>query len=316
MTVANDNGAIKSVNAEQDETAAFTYAHKIGNFSSGLSVKYLHSVLVQNYTATAEAIDIGVMRKVSSRFNLGVSALNFGNKVTYITDGDSLASSLNAGGSFLLTPNRNFSTSLLVNASYMTTQKDFVPGAGLQTLVGPLAVRIGYRRLGGATQFTAGAGFALGRTNIDYAFGLIENLDLQNKISVSMHFGPSATVMPTTIARPIEEQSGNLQVAQEKPAKKDNSQDTASAAPVERTVTETPVATHSLGGDTVLRAPRQHRRVYVVQEGDTLASIAQQELGDKRQWKAIYSANKHLIDDPAAIEIGMRIVIPSQADNQ
>ena len=299
---------------ETDQTISGTFSRRLnGNLSIGFSAKYLHSTLVDQYTATDYAADLGLLAKVSSRLSIGVSALNYGNKVTYIDQGDPLDSSLNLGSAYLLIPNKSFSTSLLLNAAYMTTEQQFAPSAGLQTVVGPLAVRVGYRKTGSTGQFDAGAGFVLGRTSIDYAFGLINSLDLTNKISVSLHFGP--TIVPTTIARAIEEPR-NLQVAQEKPAKKDNAQDTASAAPVERTVTETPVATHSLGGDTILRAPRQQRRVYIVQEGDTLASIAQTELGDKRQWKAIYSANKHLIDDPAAIEVGMRIVIPTTSNNQ
>jgi hypothetical protein len=316
LDITNENGTTTSVKAEEDVTTALTYAHKIGNLSLGIAGKYLKSTLAGTYSAHAEAVDVGVLARMSSRLSLGAAIQNYGTKLTYLSEGDNLPRRASIGGSYLLFPSQSFSTSLLFNASYLSNEKEMSPGLGLQTLVGPLAIRAGYQKTGDSSQFSAGAGFALGRTSIDYAFGLMNQLDTQHKISVAMHFGPSATAMPTTIARPIERAPVNLQVARKKPAKSKATMETASAAPVERTVTETPVRAHSLGGDTVLRAPRQVRRVYVVREGDTLASIAQDELGDKRQWKAIYSANKHLIDDPAAIEVGMRIVIPTTSDNQ
>jgi len=315
IDLVNDNGTTSSVKAQEDMSAKLAYAHQWNNISFGLAGTYLHSTLAGIYTATAFSGDIGLLARVSSRLSIGASALNYGTQLKYISEGDTLPETLRVGGSFLLLPGRSMSTSLLLDGSYMNNEKQFAPGVGLETLIGPLAVRAGFRKLGDSSQFSAGAGFALGSTSIDYAFGLINQLDTHQKISVSMHFGPTATSVPTTIAQPIEQPNRNLQVAQDKTDTKKDTQE-ASAAPVERTVTETPAKAHSLGGDTILRAPRQHRRVYVVQEGDTLASIAQQELGDKRQWKAIYAANKYLIDDPASIEIGMRIVIPTTSNNQ
>jgi hypothetical protein len=316
LDLVNENGGTSSVKAQEDMTASLAYSHKIGNVAFGVAGKYLHSELAQAYSASAEAIDAGILAKVSSRLSLGAAALNYGTKLTYLEEGDNLPRTLRMGGSYLLFPNRNFSTSLLFDASYMSNEKELSPALGLETLVGPLAIRGGLRKTGSTTEFSAGAGFALGSATLDYAFGLINNLDSQHKVSLAMHFGPSmGSAAPTMISRPIE-RPARVQVAREKPVKKSKEQETVAMAPVERNVAETPVVTHSLSGETILRAPRQQRRVYVVQEGDTLASIAQDELGDKRQWKSIYSANKHLIDDPAAIEVGMRIVIPTTSDNQ
>ena len=52
---------------------------------------------------------------------------------------------------------------------------------------------------------------------------------------------------------------------------------------------------------------------YIVKEGDTLSSIAADRLGASKRWKEIYDANKSAIGaDPAALKVGMKLVIPGQ----
>jgi nucleoid-associated protein YgaU len=49
---------------------------------------------------------------------------------------------------------------------------------------------------------------------------------------------------------------------------------------------------------------------YVVEEGDTLASIAEHLLGSKEEWKRIAEANG--IDDPESLQVGQRLQIPAR----
>jgi len=52
-------------------------------------------------------------------------------------------------------------------------------------------------------------------------------------------------------------------------------------------------------------------REYVVQPGDTLRSIAQDQYGDASQWPKIYQANRDLIgDNPDALVAGTTLQIP------
>jgi len=48
---------------------------------------------------------------------------------------------------------------------------------------------------------------------------------------------------------------------------------------------------------------------YVVEEGDTLAEIAEKELGSADEWKVIASANG--IDDPKTLRVGQKLKIPA-----
>jgi hypothetical protein len=54
------------------------------------------------------------------------------------------------------------------------------------------------------------------------------------------------------------------------------------------------------------------RRIHVVVEGETLASVANAEFGDPGYWRAIAEANS--IDDPIRVRPGRNLLIPSIAD--
>lgn len=57
--------------------------------------------------------------------------------------------------------------------------------------------------------------------------------------------------------------------------------------------------------------PKPAEKVYVVQDGDSLWSIAQRELGKGTLWAELYAANHNAIgDNPNVIHPGLRLVIP------
>jgi len=47
---------------------------------------------------------------------------------------------------------------------------------------------------------------------------------------------------------------------------------------------------------------------YVVQEGDTLAGIAEEKLGSSEKWELLAQANG--IDDPRTLRVGQKLTIP------
>jgi len=53
-----------------------------------------------------------------------------------------------------------------------------------------------------------------------------------------------------------------------------------------------------------------HPHEYIVEEGDTLFSIARSLLGDGSKWPVIFNPNKGIISNPARIKPGMKLVIP------
>ncbi|QXD17047.1 peptidoglycan-binding protein LysM [Rhodocaloribacter litoris] len=49
---------------------------------------------------------------------------------------------------------------------------------------------------------------------------------------------------------------------------------------------------------------------YTIQKGDTLSKIAREHYGDASKWKALFEANREVIEDPDLIYPGQRIRIP------
>lgn len=56
-----------------------------------------------------------------------------------------------------------------------------------------------------------------------------------------------------------------------------------------------------------IRAPQFH----VVRDGDSIDGLAETYWGDKSRWRAIFSANRHVIDDPELLPIGVKLRIPN-----
>lgn len=52
---------------------------------------------------------------------------------------------------------------------------------------------------------------------------------------------------------------------------------------------------------------------YIVQEGDTLAEIAEQHLGSQGDWELIAKANN--LEDPDRIFVGQHLTIPSKSES-
>jgi tetratricopeptide (TPR) repeat protein len=61
---------------------------------------------------------------------------------------------------------------------------------------------------------------------------------------------------------------------------------------------------------TADKKPGGASRTYVVQEGDTLASISRKFYKSSGRWKKIRDANKSAIDNPAKLKPGMTLTIP------
>ena len=51
-------------------------------------------------------------------------------------------------------------------------------------------------------------------------------------------------------------------------------------------------------------------RSYRVDQGDTLGTIAERELGDPKRWKEIVSHNRSTLPDPNRLEVGMTLELP------
>ncbi|HEX3035275.1 MAG TPA: LysM domain-containing protein, partial [Thermodesulfobacteriota bacterium] len=78
-------------------------------------------------------------------------------------------------------------------------------------------------------------------------------------------------------------------------------QETPSTESTEQSTTETE--------ESATQESQAQGEEYVVQEGDTLASIAKEKLGSEDQWQSIAEANN--LDSPYQLQVGQTLIIPS-----
>jgi nucleoid-associated protein YgaU len=53
---------------------------------------------------------------------------------------------------------------------------------------------------------------------------------------------------------------------------------------------------------------------YVVEQGDTLATIAENQMGSAKEWKVLARAND--IDDPKTLRVGQKLKIPAESGRE
>ena len=186
----------KTVMSQRDVAATIGYAHnvppgfvsKIEYASVGVSVKYLSSQLVETEQASTMALDFGAVAAINRRFRIAAAYQNLGASLKYGNEKSEIPETARTGFAYLLVP-RGLPTTVVVDFPWLMNEARVNPSAGVEIQTGPVAFRAGYRTgvdLGG---FTVGAGLSLNRFSMDYAFGLINNLNSTHRVSLSFRFG-------------------------------------------------------------------------------------------------------------------------------
>jgi nucleoid-associated protein YgaU len=69
------------------------------------------------------------------------------------------------------------------------------------------------------------------------------------------------------------------------------------------------------GSSSVAAGEASAPRTYTVERGDTLSEIAQRHYGRARHWRAIFDANRGILDDPDRIHPGQVLTLPELDDD-
>lgn len=298
-----DGTATRTVTAQRDISVSLGLAGHAGRWGYGLAGKYLSSEIVESARANDYAADLGLTFAATSNLRFGAAVQNLGPKLTYLSQGDDLPRSARVGVALSL-PRHGLTTTLLTDATYRMVEKDFQPALGVEFGLGPLALRTGVRSTGGQTEFTAGTGFLMGASSIDYSVGVAKELDTTHRISYSFRFGSSddGSAAPAFVRGPASAHPPQIieRLAQTPPQVQELVPHQAPA----------PAVSHAVYRIDQLGSIRRIARTYIIRPGDTLASVAREQYGDARLWQRIYSANKHLIADPRKVDVGQKIVLP------
>lgn len=183
-----DGTTRKNVVAQKDLLLAATFAKKSGPLSWGVSGKYISSQLIEMEKATAMAVDIGATWDTNTRLRWAASLQNFGTRLTYIEDGDKLPKMARGGVSYVGAIYKH-PTTLFLDFPYDLNEAHLSGAIGSETTMGALAIRWGYSTYRDLGRLTVGAGLKFGPASFDYAFGLIEKLNSQQRVSFSYRFG-------------------------------------------------------------------------------------------------------------------------------
>lgn len=193
------DGSEFNVHLQRDILGAVSYAASLGAAAFGASGKFLSSELAEAKSASAFAVDFGVIvRPPSSGLAFGLALRNVGSGIKFIQEKDPLPMELRLGSSYLLPMgSRQYKMLLSADVPYLVNEKDTMVKVGAElAYLGSLSLQAGYNFNSDAQGLTLGAGVLLGKINVNYGLGLTEGLSDVHRITVGYRFGET-TVTPT-----------------------------------------------------------------------------------------------------------------------
>ncbi|OVE77671.1 hypothetical protein BVX98_02090 [bacterium F11] len=343
-----DGTEVRNVTAKTDLAVSLGFARSLGRASFGLTGKYLSTELAETDNASAVAADVGFQIPIGSRFRFGTALQNFGTQMEFHTEGEDLPQVFRAGASYQL-PVPSVPVHVHFEVPYFFNEKETSPSFGIETLMGPLAFRAGYRSNTDLEGFSAGTGIFYRQISFDYSFGLVEDFDSRHKLNLSFRFGnknkkPAFVNKqnPDNVEIPRRQTIGEAFLNQKRKKKRSI---TLQAKPAKslttgekkKTTPSTVFSTKQKGKKDGLRAQKrevfeinknkltpiptkknlEHAQVkdrpkyYIMKPGDTLEKIALRFYGTIEIWPLIYDQNEELINNPDIIDLtGHKIELP------
>lgn len=136
----DDSGNAVNLHAQQDKYITLSYSHEIlNNASVGINFKTLQSILVERFSATVFALDIGSIYSMNN-LALGISFQNIGTEIKYVSVANPLPEIFRIGCSYSL-------DKIIINLDLMKpSDGDFKENIGLEYNVAKmLFFRTGYK---------------------------------------------------------------------------------------------------------------------------------------------------------------------------
>ncbi len=196
IVAGGGSSAVLGSASAYDLSFSVTYARTLSEIIDlGGSVKVIHETL-DNYSASAVAVDLGAKwRPPIEGLTVGLSVLNLGSSLKFVSAGDELPITVRAGAGYRSINGRWGLNSDIV---YVKNQ-DIEGGIGGELWVWPdhVAFRAGANSANDAgSGFTVGAGFKWNDIILDYAYVPFGDLGDQNLISLSYQFGSTHGAQP------------------------------------------------------------------------------------------------------------------------
>jgi hypothetical protein len=168
------------------------YTFHLEHFLGG-SGRIIHSSLVEQYSATAYATNFGyLVRCPEQSWRAGISILNLGTKMTFISDGDKLPLTMRLGVAYDLTklPATGQSLTLAADSAYSVYERQWHTNAGVEYSFMPMVkARLGYQFQQDLAGLTAGFGIEYQGFTIDYAWMMNSDINDTHRVGISYRFG-------------------------------------------------------------------------------------------------------------------------------
>jgi len=163
MEVNYVNGTSENLIAQSDFLFTAGWGgYTARNVSAGYAVKYFSTQLVEEYKTWAVAADAGLLLHTGKKLKIGITAQNFGTKLTYRTTAESLPSLVSGGFSVDVFSGDNHSFILAGEADYILREKDYIYSSGMELgIYRKLFLRGGYWFYNEESKVTFGCGLKL-----------------------------------------------------------------------------------------------------------------------------------------------------------
>ena len=203
--IENDGSvSINNLNAERNNIFSLTYGEKISvsetqleskklfleNYAA-LSIKYVSSNLLETYSAKTFAFDIGYKLK-ESNYNLifGLSLLNIGGKLKYISESYDLPQTLKASLCYKTYPASGLNINYALEYDKFTNDKENSINMGFELWIKKaLYLMGGYRSMKDNKGPSFGIGFAVSNFKLDFSSSFLSVYDY-SAFSFSYKFNP------------------------------------------------------------------------------------------------------------------------------
>jgi hypothetical protein len=179
------DGSFATVQSQSDWAVSLGYGVQVApGLRAGAAAKMLSSTLIEKYTASAWAADLGLQVDAAPGLSLGVAVQNIGTEITYESEGDPLPLTLRAGAAYSAKLAAAHELTLLADG-LKANDRDFALHVGAEyAYAGLLAARLGYKAGYDLEGLTAGLGVRWSLLQLDYAFGLVQELTSTHRITL------------------------------------------------------------------------------------------------------------------------------------
>jgi hypothetical protein len=157
----------------------------------GCNIKVLKSTLVEEYTAEAYAVDLGVLYKINDHISFGAAISNIGTKLRYDEEEDSLPLTIRIGQAYKIPLVKENNPLIVWEITRQKGEDNIKTKLGCEyTPIKRFTIRLGYKINYELDSLTAGIGFKFngGTFQIDYGFGLMKELDNIHQTSFKVYF--------------------------------------------------------------------------------------------------------------------------------